>query len=64
MDSLIWERQGRSKNNKRVSLIKKMVPYILYDEIWPSLCPVKGSEGRDPSSYHGRRISELGERSD
>ena len=31
------------KNNKRVSLIKKVVLKPLGDEIWPTLCPVKGS---------------------
>ena len=41
--SLIWEHLDPFKKNKRVSLIKKMVLKHLGDEIWPTLCPVKGS---------------------
>ena len=41
--SLIWEHLDPFKKNKRVSLIKKMVLEPLGDEIWPTLCPVKGS---------------------
>ena len=41
--SLIWEHLDPFKKNKRVSLIKQMVLKHLGDEIWPTLCPVKGS---------------------
>ena len=41
--SLIWEHLDPFKKNKRVSLIKKMVLKHLGDEIWPTLCLVKGS---------------------